>query len=85
MLREQTKEEQRRVLEGKRKALDAQIAAMRSEFEQEEARVTLAKQQGEQREREVSQDMQEMDSLRRGARQGKAAIRNGRVGVVHES
>jgi circadian clock protein KaiC len=85
MLREQTKEEQRRVLDGKRKALEAQIAAMRSEFEQEEARVTLVKRQEEQREREVSQDMLEMVNLRGGARQGKAGGRNGKMEVTHES
>jgi circadian clock protein KaiC len=45
MQRQQTKEEQHRVLEGK--ALDAQIAAMRSEFAQEEARVALITQQEE--------------------------------------
>src|SRR5438270_13788470 len=41
MLRQQTKAEQRRVLDGKRRALEAQIEAMRSEFQQEEARVAL--------------------------------------------
>jgi circadian clock protein KaiC len=85
MLREQTKEEQRRVLDGKRKALEAQIAAMRSEFEQEEARVTLVRQQEEQRERELSQDVVEMESLRGGARQGRTADRNGKTGGAHES
>jgi circadian clock protein KaiC len=52
MQRQQTKEEQHRVLEGK--ALDAQIAAMRSEFAQEEARVALITQQEERRELESS-------------------------------
>ena len=79
MLRQQTKEEQRRVLAGKRRALEAQIAAMRSEFAQEQARVTLVSQQEEQRERESSQDMLEMGSYRAGARQGKAARPNGRI------
>jgi circadian clock protein KaiC len=83
-LREQTKEEQRRVLDGKRKALEAQIEAMRSEFEQEEARMTLAKRQGEQRERELPQDTVEMESLRGGARERKAGGRNGKMGVAHE-
>lgn len=78
LLRQQTKEEQRRVLEGKRKALEAQIEAMRSELEQEEARVTLITQQEEQRERDLSQDMLEMVSFRGGAR--KAGGQNGRVG-----
>jgi circadian clock protein KaiC len=85
VLRQQTKEEQRRVLDGKRKALEAQIAAMRSELTQEEARVALVTQQEEQREHEVSRDMLEIVSLRGGARQGKAGGRNGRVGDEHES
>jgi circadian clock protein KaiC len=79
MLREQTKEEHRRVLDGKRKALEAQIAAMRSEFAQEEARVALVTQQEEQREREESREMLEMISSRRG-RPGKAGDRNGKMG-----
>jgi circadian clock protein KaiC len=85
VLRQQTKEEQRRVLEGKRKALEAQIEAMRSEFAQEEAHVALVTQQGEQRERDISQDMLEMVSFRRGARAGKRAGQNGRVGDEHAS
>jgi circadian clock protein KaiC len=85
MLRQQTKEEQRRILDGKRKALEAQIEAMRSEFEQEEARVALVTQQEEQRERGESRDMLEMVSFRGGARQGRAGGRNGRVGDEHES
>jgi circadian clock protein KaiC len=84
LLRQQTKEEQRRVLEGKRKALEAQIEAMRSELEQEEARVALVTQQEEQRELDISRDMLEMGSLRAGARRGKAGGRNGRVGEEHE-
>jgi len=79
MLRQQTKEEQRRVLAGKRKALEAQIAAMRSEFAQEEARVALVTQQEERRERESSLDMLEMGSYRTGARHGKVAGPNGRI------
>src|ERR1700686_814019 len=79
MLRQQTKEEKQRVLAGKRKALEAQIAAMRSEFEQEEARVALVTQQEEKRERESSHNMLEMVSFRAGARQGKAAGPNGRI------
>ena len=79
MLRQQTKEEQQRVLAGKRKALEAQIAAMRSEFAQEESRVALVTQQEEQRERESSHEMLEMVSYRAGARQGKAAGPNGRI------
>lgn len=82
--RQQTKEEQRRVLDGKRKALEAQIEAMRSEFAQEETRVALVTRQEEQRERDSSQDMQEMVSFRGGARQGKAGVRNGRVGDGYE-
>jgi circadian clock protein KaiC len=85
VLRQQTKEEQRRVLDGKRKALEAQIEAMRSEFAKEEARVSVAAKQGEQRERDLSQDMLEMVSFRGGARHGKAGGRNGRVGDAHES
>ncbi len=85
MLQQQTKEEQRRVLEGKRKALDVQIAAMRSEFAQEEARVALVSEQGQQRERELSRDMVEMVSLRAGAQQGRSAGANGRMGEEHES
>jgi circadian clock protein KaiC len=84
LLRQQTKEEQRRVLEGKRKALDAQIEAMRSELEQEEARVSLLTQQEEQRELDISRGMLEMVSLRAGARQRKAGGQNGRVGDEHE-
>ncbi|HWW18691.1 MAG TPA: circadian clock protein KaiC [Candidatus Saccharimonadales bacterium] len=79
MLRQQTKEEQQRVLVGKRKALEAQIAAMRSEFAQEEARVALVTQQEERRERESSHDMLEMGSYRTGARHGKVAGPNGRI------
>jgi len=85
MLRQQTKEEQRRVLEGKRKALEAQIEAMRSEFAEEEARVALVTQQEKQRERDISRDMLEMVSFRAGARQGKAGGQNGRVGDEHGS
>jgi hypothetical protein len=59
--------------------LEAQIAAMRSEFAQEEARVALVTQQEERRERESSQDMLEMVSFRAGARQGKVAGPNGRI------
>jgi circadian clock protein KaiC len=80
VLRRQTKEEQRRVLEGKRKALDAQIEAMRSEFQQEEARVVLLTQQEEHREREMTHDQEEMASFRVGAREAKGGEKNGRVG-----
>jgi circadian clock protein KaiC len=83
--RQQSTEEQRRVLDGKRKALDAQIAAMRSEFAQEEARVALVGEQDEQRARETSRDVLEMMSLRGGARQGKAEGRNGRVAYENGS
>ena len=85
LLRQQTKEEQRRVLEGKRKALEAQIEAMRSELAQEESRVALVTQQVEERERDISRDMLEMVSLRAGARRGKAKGQNGRVGDEYES
>jgi circadian clock protein KaiC len=78
--RQQTKEEQRRVLEGKRKALEAQIEAMRSEFAQEEARVALMTEQEEERERDVSRDMLDMVSFRGGVRRGRVAGRNGNVG-----
>ena len=85
VLRQQTKEEQQRVLDGKRKALEAQIAAMRSEFAQEEARVALVARQEKRRKREFSRNALEMVALRGGARQGTAADRNGRVGDEHES
>jgi circadian clock protein KaiC len=81
VLRQQTKQEQQRVLEGKRKALDAQIEAMRSEFAQEEARVALVKEQEEDRERDLSREIEEMVSFRAGGRQGKSGEKNGRVGV----
>src|SRR5258708_9868758 len=64
MLQQQTKEEQRRVLEGKRKALDVQIAAMRSEFAQEEARVALVSEQGQQRERDTRLFLRKLRSHR---------------------
>jgi circadian clock protein KaiC len=83
--RQQTAEEQQRVLSGKRKALEAQIAALRLEYAQEEARATLVKQQDERRERELSQDMLQIESFRSGARRGKIGGRNGKVGVEHES
>ena len=79
LLREQTTEEQQRALSGKRKALEAQIAALRSEFAQEEARVTLVTRQGERREREISQSMLEIGSLRGGGRRGKIAGANGKL------
>jgi circadian clock protein KaiC len=85
VLRQQTKEEQQRFLDGKRKALEAQIEAMRSDFAQEEARVALVAQQEERRERDLSQDVLEMVSLRGGVRRGRAAGRNGRVRDEHES
>ena len=78
VLRQQTKEEHERVLEGKRKALDAQIAALRSEFAQEEARVALLTQQEDQRERESSREMLEMVNFRRGARREEVVGPNGR-------
>jgi circadian clock protein KaiC len=79
VMRQQTKAEQQRILEGKRKALDAQIAAMRSELAQEEARVALVTQQEEQRERESSREMLEMVNFRGGARRGKMVGPNGRI------
>jgi len=85
LVRQQTAEEQQRVLSDKRKALDAQIAELRSQFAQEEARVTLVRDQEEQRERELSQGMLEMVNLRGGARRGKMGGRNGKVGVEHGS
>jgi len=85
LLRQQTAEEQQRVLSEKRKALDAQIAEVRSQFAQEEARVTLVRDQEEQREGELSQGMLEMVNLRGGARRGKMGGRNGKVGVEHGS
>jgi hypothetical protein len=78
VLRQQTKEEQQRVLEGKRKAFDAQIAAMRSELAQEEARVTLVTEQEEQREQDSSREMLEMVNFRGGMRRGKMVVPNGR-------
>jgi circadian clock protein KaiC len=83
LVRQQSKEEQRRLLEGRRKALEAQIAAMRSEFAQEEARVNRVTKVEEQRDRAFSQGMLEMVSLREGARQSRGQ-RNGRVGDEHE-
>jgi circadian clock protein KaiC len=85
LIRQQTTEEQQRVLDGKRKALDAQIEALRSEFAQEESRVVLTTRQEEERERELSREMMEMVSLRAGTRRGKIGGKNGRVGVEHES
>src|SRR5258706_5253186 len=85
LLRQQTAEEQQRVLSDKRKALDAQIAELRSQFAQEEARVTLVRDQEEQRERELSQGMLEMVNHRGGARRGKMGGRNGKVGGEHGS
>jgi circadian clock protein KaiC len=85
VLRQQTKEEQRRSLDGKRKTLEAQIEAMRSEFAQEEARISVAAKQDDQRERDLSQDMMDMGSFRGGARQGKSGGRNGRVSDEHGS
>jgi circadian clock protein KaiC len=83
--RQQTTKEQRRVLAGKRKALDAQIEALRSEFAQEEARVALLTDQEEEREREMSRGMLEMGDFRAGARQAKSGGTNGKVGVEHGS
>jgi circadian clock protein KaiC len=83
--RQQMTEEQRRVLEGKRKALDAQVEALRSEFAQEESRVVLSTRQEEDRERELSREMVQMESLRAGARRGKNGGRNGKVGLQHEN
>jgi circadian clock protein KaiC len=85
VLRQQTKEEQQRSLEGKRKTLEAQIEAMRAEFAREEARISVAAKQDEQRERDISQDMLEMGSFRGGVRQGKPGGRNGRVSDEHAS
>jgi hypothetical protein len=65
--------------------LEAQIEAMRSEFAQEEARISVAAKQDDQRERDLSQDMLEMESFRGGARQGKSGGRNGRVSDEHGS
>jgi len=84
MLREQTKEEQLRMLHGKRKALETQIEAMRAEFAREEARVTRMTRQEKQREQDLSRGMPEMVSLR-GARRGTVTDRNGKMGVEHES
>ncbi|MCU1239480.1 MAG: circadian clock protein KaiC [Candidatus Acidoferrum typicum] len=83
--RQQTAEEQQRVLSGKRKALEAQIAALRLEYAQEETRATLVKQQDARRERELSEDMLQMESFRSGARRGKIGGRNGKVEVEHGS
>ena len=84
LIRQHTTEEQRRVLEGKRKALDAQVEALRSEFAQEEARVALITRQEEDRERELTRDMAEIVSFRKGTRQGKMNSRNGKVVLDHE-
>jgi circadian clock protein KaiC len=85
LLREQTTEEQQRVLAGKRKALEGEIAALRSQFAQEEARVTLVERQEQQRERELSQGVLEVVSLRGGARERKTGGKNGKMGVAHEN
>jgi circadian clock protein KaiC len=85
MLRQQTKEEQQRVLDGKRKALEAQIAAMRSELAQEEARVALVTQQEEHREHEFSRDMLGDGEPERRRAAGEGRGRNGRVGDERES
>jgi circadian clock protein KaiC len=85
VLRQQTKVEHRRVLEGKRKALEAQIEAMRSQFAQEEARIALLTQTEEQQERDLSREVLEMVSFRGGERRVNAAGRNGRVGEEHEN
>jgi circadian clock protein KaiC len=84
MLREQTKEEQLRMLDGKRKALETQIEAMRSEFAREEVRVERMTRQEKQREQDLSREMLEMVSLR-AARRGTVTDRNGKMGVEHES
>jgi circadian clock protein KaiC len=84
MLREQTKEEQLRMLDGKRKAVETQIEAMRSEFAREEVRVERMTRQEKQREQDLSREMLEMVSLR-AARRGTVTDRNGKMGVEHES
>ena len=84
MLREQTKEEQLRMLDGKRKALETQIEAMRSEFARGEARVARMTRQEKQREQDLSREMLEMVSLRTAWR-GTVRDRNGKMGVEHES
>jgi circadian clock protein KaiC len=84
LIRQQTTEEQRRVLEGKRKAVDAQVAALRSEFAQEEARVALITRQEEDREREQSRDRVEMVNFRKGVRHGRISSGNGKVGLEYE-
>lgn len=78
LLRQQATEEQRRMLQQKRAALDAQIAALRSEFAQEQARFTLLAEQQNERERKVNLDMERMMSLREGSRYRKGAGPNGK-------
>lgn len=77
LLRQQATREQRRLLGQKRAALDAQIAALRTEFAEEEARVSVVAKQEDQRERELNSDMERMQKQRTGARQRKGAGRNG--------
>ena len=77
--REQSAEEQRRVLQQKRAALDAQIAALRSQFTEEEARVGLLTEQQTRREKELSLDMEKMMTLRTGAQNEKRTGPNGKT------
>jgi circadian clock protein KaiC len=83
LMRQQTTEEQRRVLKGKRKAVDAQVEALRSEFAQEEARVAVTTRREEERERELTREMQQMVNFRTRSRQAKSQGKNGKVGVEY--
>jgi len=57
---------------------------LRSEFAQEEARVTLVSRHEEDRERELERDTLKMGNFRKGARQAKISSRNGKVGLENE-
>jgi circadian clock protein KaiC len=83
LMRQQTTEEQRRVLKGKRKAVDAQVEALRSEFAQEEARVAVTTRREEERARELTREMQQMVNFRTRSRQAKSQGKNGKVGVEY--
>ena len=76
LVREQTTEEQRRVLEQKKKALEARIAALRSEFAEEESRMMLVTKQEGERESELARDLVQMSNLRRSG-PAKSAGANG--------
>jgi circadian clock protein KaiC len=79
LLRQQSAEEQRRVLQQKRAALDAQITSLRSQFAQEEARVNLLTEQRERREREIAVEMDKMIAVRGTGQNQKRTGPNGKT------